>query len=370
MGPRGAISKRSVASPYVSIGNREHGPRCRPIAGAAAFCAENFCHIRAKACSFVPQVWRLPGQVSFLTPLQTPSTMLIMVAAKDELFCRLAVRHGFLSKEKAIAGLRLYREDGKIGEGISAYLLSNGFLQREAVETLENAIAQRAAGHVADTRRRVPQVRGRQRARSHPSHRSAHLSARPGWVAAGPGRLVAIGLGMVVLAVCLIFIVTKMNPQGQSPLNVGTGRQRAATPDPAGRANREPTETAPASPRQEFTPTFTTAELKSHRDSADRTVTDARMLQSDGRIQDAILHLKKKGQELKENKVPAEILKIVSDAVREMDLTLEQRFQDFMAELKEAQSLGKNELVLDLLQKITYSCGPELRKRAEEAIKN
>ena len=85
-------------------------------------------------------IWRRRAHVA---------TILGMTQAKDELFCRLALRQGLLSKEDATALLKHYRSEAKAGEGVGAFAVRNEYMDRGTASTIEGAINRRADGHVA-----------------------------------------------------------------------------------------------------------------------------------------------------------------------------------------------------------------------------
>ncbi|MFQ5654578.1 MAG: hypothetical protein ACE5GW_07590, partial [Planctomycetota bacterium] len=57
-----------------------------------------------------------------------------MPISKDQLFCRLAVRQGLLTKEEAVEFLAAFREDARVGQGIGEYLIDQGILDPELLK--------------------------------------------------------------------------------------------------------------------------------------------------------------------------------------------------------------------------------------------
>ncbi len=286
-----------------------------------------------------------------------------MVDSKEELFCRLAIRQGILTKQEAMQAIHSYRDSGKVGQGFSAYLIQNEMLDAQTVGTIENAISKRAAGHVVDSRRRVPHVKGSHRQTRHTSH----VPSIPSSVAAGPGRIILVGVSALAVVICVVIIVVKMNEATQAPADFLRKEEARTTTAPAKKEATHAMTKATEEPVP-FVPSFTEDELKRYRIAAEKAVTGAYMTQSDGRLQSGILKLEKVSEELRSNRVPAGILKIVDDATQELKGTRQQLYDDYLVELKEAQKNGKDEEVQDLLEKIGRSCGSQLQKQAEQAI--
>ena len=286
--------------------------------------------------------------------------------SKDELFCRLAIRQGFLAKAHAIAALKAYRSEGKVSQGIGKFLVQRQLLSPEEVQSLEGAIARRAEGHVVDTRRRVPRTRG---AGGGPVHHRERVHYRAEKVAASPAQLTVVTLGAIVLIGCVLAIIFKMNEGGapvDSITDPGTTQKPAAASRTTNAADVHPALAKP--PAEMPKPQFSESELRSFRNAADRAVTSARQMQGDGRVHSAVLHLNKVRKELSDNFVPDDILAVIDTETVEMKETLRLTYEEHLAELMDLKKEGKDAEVQDLLSKIELTCGPERRKQAETAI--
>ena len=92
-------------------------------------------------------------------------------------------------------------------------------------------------------------------------------------------------------------------------------------------------------------------------------------MQGDSRVHVAILHLEKARKELTDNFVPESILQVVDNEIKEMQETLRLEYEEYVARLEKAKGEGKDKEIQNLLEKIEFTCGSELLKKAEEIIK-
>ncbi|MCA8960244.1 MAG: hypothetical protein KDC38_07010, partial [Planctomycetes bacterium] len=135
--------------------------------------------------------------------------------SRDQLFLRLCVRQGIFNKDEAQQLFAYYRENAGAKEGVSHFLVREGYLEEPVAQKIDTAIDNRAEGHVVAHQRRVPKGVKTGAGHAHP-HRHHHVPAQPTRVAADPMQLTLIGLGMVVAIVAVIWIVWEMN-KGTSP---------------------------------------------------------------------------------------------------------------------------------------------------------
>lgn len=300
-----------------------------------------------------------------------------MVQARDELFVKLAFRQGLFSKAEALQFIEQYRAHGAVGEGIGHWFVTEGILTDEQAGGIRSAIAQRAEGHVADKRRRVPK-RGAGAGRGVPQPRAGarghhpvvhHQHGPPSKIRVSGGQqALFIGSG-VIAVVLLIFLVFQFQKDvkplgdiGKDKSSEETGKDESAE-DVAGRLTGE----GQPDPVIPVTPTWTAQEVERMKGRVEDAVALARNHMGDGRPGRGIETIRKRAAELGDS-LPPEVQTLVDTEIAELEEVVELAYAEALAELKDAKAKGDEEAVENALFEIEDSCGPTYVERAKKEI--
>lgn len=286
-----------------------------------------------------------------------------MTDAKDEVFCRLALRQGFFTKDEALGVIRAYRQEARTGQDIGDFVTEQGWMEEAAVQRLNHAIAQRAPGHVAAVKRRVPKAGGGRGGgeaagtRRHPHH----VAARPAKVAVNPTQLVLISIGGILLLGCVIFLVFEM--QKPSVLPTVTDRVRgvddpATTPTPttASRSMADEPADLPG-----VIPEWTADQLKSMEQSIEMLSTTVKGT-FESRPVTGLDLIDRKRKEL--GPLPPNLAARLEEEEKTVRSVIERRYTEMLGRLRAAKEKGEG--IDGYIEDIVEACGPEYRARAEK----
>lgn len=284
-----------------------------------------------------------------------------MSTAHDELFCRLALRQGLLSKEDANALLRAYRTESKTGEGIRDFAVQQGWVDANIAGKIENAIAHRASGHVDETKRRVPKLNKAAAGRTHAAHRHHHHG--PPKAKATPLQATIFGVGAVVLIGAVVMLIMQlMSGEGSSPADRVAGDPNKNKPKPQ---EEKVAKFDDGKPKTAEERNYSKEELDNLRTMVDLAITTSRQDMSDGNFYRAVRHLKAKKKELGGDLLPVDMLTEFQVEIRDAESMLNERYDELVAELNEAKASGVDADVQIVLQEIEDTCGKESRDKAE-----
>lgn len=304
-----------------------------------------------------------------------------MAQARDELFLKLALRQGLFNQQEAVQFLNRYRSEGAPGEGIAQWLVAQGAIEEEQAAMIADAIAQRAEGHVADTRRRVPKTHsggagsGSRVAQAHHAHghHGTHAGHRHGAAPRGkpisPAQQVLyIGSGVLFIGL-LVFLVMqfqKGDPRPLLPETSNASTEPAEKPDAAKVAARlTEGEAAPAAGAT--APQWTPQEIESMRSRINDAVKLARSHLGDGRPGRGIETIRKRVAELGES-LPASIQALVDEEVAELQKVVDLEYEEALADLRTAKGKGDASALEEIYAEIELSCGPEYVEKAKKAL--
>lgn len=287
-----------------------------------------------------------------------------MTTSKDELFCRLAMRQGYLDKAQAVELIRSYREESGVGQEISAFARQTGWLEEAEVKQIEAAIRHRAPGHVSKTKRRVPKA-GKARAHAHThKQRIHHHEARPSKVAVGPAQITLISIGALVLIGSVIYLIFKFQESGApTPTDAITGKTEAVGSTKAKVEAAKPVEPeVPEAPRK-----LTAADIEELEKRVGTAIFSAR--QGSEKSPHAALvklreDLKNMGPEL-----PANLEIRFTEQEQELQILIQDRYEELLAEAKSLKESGQDQEFGYVLEDLAEQCGTDLRVKAEKALK-
>ncbi|MFN0056976.1 MAG: hypothetical protein ACKVX7_00835 [Planctomycetota bacterium] len=307
-----------------------------------------------------------------------------MTASRDEVFLGLAVQLGFYSQEDGVKLLKYYREAAKPAERIDAFLLREGYIEKDACARIAEAIEHRAAGHVVDAapRRAAAGPRGTKRqhaAHGHHHHgggggghahaHSHHHHKPPPVAPTDPKQIVMICLGGLALIGVFIFIFMELNkaetPIASGPSAAAKKRAEQERKEDAAKAGEEFKKKA--LPEKEPPPReLTGEELKILKAKAAGFRTDAYGKQKDNGPYDALTFLESKLAELVAQRAPESVLKVLEEARTDLKDALATAYDDLFKRYMTAKGAGKSDEMASLLADIQAQCGPEFRKKAEQ----
>ncbi|MGE3165177.1 MAG: hypothetical protein AB7O52_09755 [Planctomycetota bacterium] len=281
-----------------------------------------------------------------------------MPTPKDELFCRLALRQGYLTKEQAVELIRSYRDEAKVGQDIGAFALNAGWLQRPEIDQIEEAIAHRAAGHVSTSKRRVPHGGG---GGGGGRQRSLHRAARPAGTAASPAQMALVAVGAIVLIGCVLFLVFKF--------------QSGDVPTPSDNVAEKPKEvTVPDKPRKEPEPEVAKGPMVLNAEELEaltNRVAGSIMASRQGIERSpfkALEQLQAERTSMGGDQIPKLLLEQLNTQEEELRTAIRERYEELLADGRKAQAAGDNAKVGHVLEDLGFACGPEFRGKAEAEL--
>jgi hypothetical protein len=306
-----------------------------------------------------------------------------MAQARDELFLKLALRQGLLSQQEAVQFLERYRSEGAPGEGIGHWLVAEGVLAEEQADVIRNAIAQRAEGHVADVRRRVPKTKAGgagsgsrvAQAHHHHGHHGAHAahrhshSAPAGKKVTPAQQVIYIGSGVVAIGL-LVFLMIAYQRSGRNEAVTSTptvAQTPAKTETAAEAAARIAEQADSAAAPAPATMQWTDKEIESMRASVNDAVRLARNHVSDGRPGKGIDTIRKRVAELGET-IPDAVQKIADDEIVELQKIVDAAYEDALADLRAAKEKSDSGALDDIYAQLELSCGPSYVEKAKKAM--
>lgn len=282
-----------------------------------------------------------------------------MAVRRDELFCRIAIRQGILNKEEAIALLKQYRSDSGTGMGFGEYLAHEGVIEAAIAAQIDSAIDRREGTEVVDTRRRLPTRGGSPKAQGRrvPGGRGRRTTTSASLAANPMQSTIYIGSGVIALGL-LIFLTFQFQKEPTrtevAPEVTNSNATTAKAED-----KKISSETLPPAPA------WTPEELRRMESEFDMLIGDVTKTAIEGRFADAITSLKNKREQLGGDRIPAEMGAKFDKEIQDLQQTIDEIYPDYLEELRKAKSENKENLILDILEKIENSCGAEYRKRAE-----
>jgi hypothetical protein len=299
-----------------------------------------------------------------------------MAQARDELFLKLALRQGLFSQPEAVQFLQRYRSEGAPGEGIGHWLVTEGVLAEEQAGVIIEAIANRAQGHVSDTRRRVPRAqagaRGSGRAAKAPADHGHHAHHRhehgpPRGVKASPAQQV-IYIGSGILAVALMVIaairIQRDDPVLPAPIAAPKPPKAATSEELAERISAG--EDAAKDPTPE-TMQWSPEEIANMKIRLGEAIALARGHMGDGRPGRGLETLRKRAEELGEI-LPPEIRTQLDEEAAELQKLIDETYADVLAQLKAAKGKGDATAAEKALFAIEEACGPAYLEKAKKAV--
>lgn len=288
-----------------------------------------------------------------------------MTDAKDELFCRLALRQGLFTKEEAVGVIKAYRTEAKVGQDIGAFVMQEGWLEEPVVRQIESAIAQRAPGHVSKARRRVP---GKGGVATRSTKRIRHHDSSPAKVAANPAQIAMVSVAGIVLIGCLILVVFKLQggertrPTDAIKTDEERQQERAA-------ARMEAKKREEAKKKAEVVVEAPRVLTEEEKKQLAKRVNDAKMAAYQGVEQSpyrALEGLKKRVAALEGEQLSPELQAVLAEAEQEVSVFLLDKYTELSEQLQAAKDKGDDTLVGHILEDIADQCGPEYRKKAEQ----
>lgn len=301
-----------------------------------------------------------------------------MVDSKDELFCRLAIRLGLLTREDAVQIIKSYRSDAGVGQGVGNFVVEEGWLEPDAVQQIEDAIAARAPGHVSTTRRRVPKTgkgKGGKKGGKHPVVHHHHVNAYPDKVNATGLQVAMIGVGAVILLGSVIFLIFQFQ-ESDSVSPEEKIRQEV-------KARKERTEEQIQKAREQAaTPTKATAKVEKAEPTKLSDLPPEERANLENSVNDhiftsrgwddlepyrAVKFIQKKREELKD--IPKELLEKFDDRLSDLELIIKDTYESrFVTQLRRAKANGDEDEIKGIIADIADACGPEYRTLAEKEI--
>jgi len=303
-----------------------------------------------------------------------------MAQALDELFLKLALRQGLLNQQEAVQFLHRFRDEGAPGVGIGQWLVGEGVIAEEQAVVIQNAIAQRAEGHVADVRRRVPKTKAGGKgsgsrvaqAHHHHGHHGAHAAhrhahdAQAGKKATPAQQVLYIGSGIVAIGLLVFLLIAYQRAGREDDLAPTPVAQEPAKPASAEETAARMTEAAAATPVPE-TVTWTEKEIESMRTNINDAVRLARSNAGDGRPGKGIDTIRKRLAELGE-RIPPEVQKIADEEIAELEKVVDSAYEEALADLRKAKEKGDAGALDEIYAQLELSCGPSYVEKAKKAM--
>ena len=302
-----------------------------------------------------------------------------MADSKDELFCRLAIRLGLLTREDGIQIIKSYRSDAKVGQGIGAFVVEEGWLEPEDVRAINEKIAARAPGHVSTSRKRVPNPGGGKSGKDgkRPVRHRKHVAAYPDKVNANPLQIATVGVGAVILIASLVFLIIQFQqsdskaPADQIKQKVADREQ--ATQDQLERAKEERAkkqkeqEKAVAEPQGPVDLSSIPAEELKRLKGSIRDHVFAAQQMTEFKPYQAQEFLEKKLDELKN--VPTELTEGMSDYLTTVRGLVKAKYEEeFLEQLQNANASDDQDEINGILADIKEACGPEYHAQAKKEV--
>jgi len=309
-----------------------------------------------------------------------------MAQARDELFLKLALRQGLLSQQEAVQFLHRYRSEGAPGEGIGHWLVAEGVIAEEQAEMIRGAIAQRAEGHVADVRRRVPKARAGgagsgsrvAQAHHHHGHHGAHAAHRHGHVHghAGPAgkratpaqQVIYIGSGVVAVGLVIFLMLAYQRSGADQPVAPEpTTSQTPAKMETAAEVAARNLEAAAAATPAPGTIQWTDQEIETMRANINDAVRLARNHVGDGRPGKGIDTIRNRASTLGEH-IPPAVQEIIDSEIAELQKIVDSAYEEALADLRAAKQKSDTKALEDIYAQLELSCGPSYVEQAKKAM--
>ena len=283
-----------------------------------------------------------------------------MVQARDELFLKLALRQGLFSQQEAREFLIRYRTEGARGEGIGHWLVEEGIVAPEMAAQIRSAIAQRAEGHVDNSRRRVPKRAGGTAPPTH-AHRPVRRAGPKGVKVTPAQQVLYIGSIVAVIGLVMFFVFKYQEGGTTRYADVNNEKEQSEGEKAANEIlNAEP---APATAEIPTTPTWTDQEIKSMTAEIRDAIGLARNHAGDGRPGRGVASIEKRLAKLG-GTVPPEVQALADTELEELRKIADETYAEFLEDLKKARASGDETAIEDILLEIEDACGPEYGKKA------
>ncbi len=283
--------------------------------------------------------------------------------AHDELFCRLAIRQGVMTRDVGIEIIKRFRADPRRSQGIGEFIVREGYLDREVVGTIEGAIAQRAAGHVSEAKRPAarPQLAkggaGAPPPRRVPHHHATHVPI-------SSTQQILVGSSLVVLVLCVIFIFYFMG-SGKKHEDSKTASQSQATTPVLPEVQKFETDQSKA--REKRQATYTQEQIDKFMADFNAAMTEAADLARDFECT-GLNKLRERRKEMGGDSLPQEIADKFTQAEKQFQSKVDDAYKSLLATAKERKTSGKEEQLAETLEDINRRCGPEYRERAQKEL--
>ena len=313
------------------------------------------------------------GPCGFLTRPEPAPNIRFMVAAHDQLFCKLGIRAGHLDRETAIELLRRYREEARRGRPIAEFAVAEEFVDQDTADAIEEIISHRASGHVSEKRRPAHKVTAPAEAGDghHPPGRrhQHHTPAQARTVKSNPAQVALIGIAMLVLVVVVIVLVMQLYESDAKTSDelIQEGRRNRATTKE--KSNLDDKVVKLADPdiekgKRQYTP----EEIEHLKKLTRQAKSDARMARSDGNPYRALRIMENTRERMGGDKLPEQILGDLAKEIGVLHLAIEATYRDLMVSLQKAKSDDDAVDVENLLSDIKDQCGPDFLTSAKKEI--
>ncbi len=108
--------------------------------------------------------------------------------------------------------------------------------------------------------------------------------------------------------------------------------------------------------------------LEKYRDRISLAVITARQEQGDGRLHQALSHLRRIREGLGGDRLPKTLRTPLDDEITELATMLNERYEELVTRLKSAKEGGSPDDIQQVLDDIEQTCGKEFRQQAEKSL--
>jgi len=282
------------------------------------------------------------------------------------------VRNSIFTSEEANDLLAYYRDSAGVKEGIGHFLVREGYLEAPVADKLRAAIAKRADGHVVDSRKKVPTLNKKRGAGSATTGVSRRHSATSGArkVSVDPLQLTVIGVGMVVAIVAVVWLIWEMNTGSSADKTVKNSMEsESARRDKRWKEEEERRRTEAAreaqSSAQMSKASYSASEIEEFENRAKEVRRTAQEASVDlGKGPRRGLEIIAEGlANLEAESVPAETLRILTDARKDILEMLDSRFKELQSKLQDARNSNDSDRAEELLDQIKNEWGDEFHAK-------